>query len=68
MLENQSAIRKDHAFVNLHRLEALGDGVFTFALTLLALDLRLPDIGTTGLAAGLIALAPPAWLSSSWGF
>lgn len=58
MPDNQTANRKDHAFVNLNRLEALGDAVFAFALTLLALDLRLPDIGSTPLAQGLVALAP----------
>lgn len=47
-----------HAFINLSRLEALGDAVFAFALTLLALDLRLPATETSGLADGLIALAP----------
>jgi uncharacterized membrane protein len=58
MPDNQTANPKDHTFVNLHRLEALGDALFAFALTLLALDLRLPDLGTTGLAESLVALGP----------
>ena len=36
--------RKASPIVNLSRLEALGDAVFAFTLTLLALNLRLPAI------------------------
>jgi len=44
--------------VNLHRLEALGDAIFAFALTLLAFDLRLPAIEPDALAQGLLTLLP----------
>ncbi len=47
-----------HSFVNLHRLEAIGDAVFAFSLTLLALDLRIPAPGSGGLAAALVELEP----------
>jgi uncharacterized membrane protein len=51
-------IGKQHRFVNLQRLEALGDAIFAFALTLLALDIRLPEIKPDELAQGILALLP----------
>jgi uncharacterized membrane protein len=42
----------------LSRLEALGDAVLAFALTLLALDLLLPQISTDQLAQGIWAMFP----------
>lgn len=50
--------QRSHGFANLKRLEALGDAIFAFALTLLALDLRLPEIGSSELAQGIQALMP----------
>ena len=47
-----------HRFFNLSRLEALGDAVFAFALTLLALDIRLPPTEPNALAQGILALLP----------
>ena len=47
-----------HPVVTLARLEALGDAIFAFALTLLALDLRLPDVIAGGLASAIGALLP----------
>ena len=44
--------------VNLDRLEALGDAIFAFALTLLALDLRLPELGADQLLPGIVSLLP----------
>jgi uncharacterized membrane protein len=52
------ADRKTSPIVNLSRLEALGDAVFAFALTLLALDLRLPEINVNALPQGILALLP----------
>jgi uncharacterized membrane protein len=49
---------KPHQVVNLSRLEALGDAIFAFALTLLALDIRLPEIAPDALAQGILALLP----------
>jgi uncharacterized membrane protein len=49
---------KLYRVANLSRLEALGDAVFAFALTLLALDIRLPQIASNALAQGLWELLP----------
>jgi len=54
----ENAGRKTSPIVNLSRLEALGDAVFAFALTLLALDLRLPAIEGNSLGQGMLALLP----------
>ena len=47
---------------DLHRLEALSDGVFAFAMTLLAFEIRVPDptsiTSEERLWAALVALAP----------
>jgi uncharacterized membrane protein len=42
----------------LPRLEILGDAIFAFALTLLALDIRLPEIEPHALAQGVLTLLP----------
>ncbi len=44
--------------IKLSRLEALGDAIFGIALTLLALDLRLPEVPPNALAQGILALLP----------
>jgi uncharacterized membrane protein len=44
--------------VNLPRLETLGDAIFAFALTLLALDLRLPDISADAIGPAILGLLP----------
>jgi uncharacterized membrane protein len=54
----ENAGRKKSPIVNLSRLEALGDAVFAFALTLLALDLRLPAVEGNSLGQGMLALLP----------
>ena len=58
----QGTQSKDHAqphdVVNLSRLEALGDAIFGFSLTLLALDLRLPEVQPSALLQGILALLP----------
>src|SRR5512140_3206696 len=53
-----AVIGHPHRFVNMSRLEALGDAIFAFALTLLALDLRLPAIEPSALAQAMLALIP----------
>jgi uncharacterized membrane protein len=47
-----------HRAVNLSRLETLGDAIFGFALTLLALDLRLPEVQPAELLQGILAMLP----------
>jgi uncharacterized membrane protein len=47
-----------HPIASLSRLEALGDAVFAFALTLLALDLRIPEVPADALAHGIQLLIP----------
>ena len=47
-----------HRVVNLSRLEALGDAIFAFALTLLAMDIRVPVIEPNALAQGILSLLP----------
>ena len=52
-----------------HRLEALADGIFAIAMTLLVLDLRIPEATSSGdLATGLAALWPrfATFFISSW--
>jgi hypothetical protein len=50
--------RELRPIVNLSRLEALGSTIFGFALTLLALDLRLPAVQPGQLTQGILALLP----------
>ena len=38
-----------------HRLEALSDGIFAFAMTLLVLDLKIPKVPEAALIQGLLA-------------
>ena len=47
-----------HRIVKLSRLEALGDAIFAFALTLLALEIRLPEILPNQLIQAIIELLP----------
>ena len=55
-----------------HRLEALSDGIYAIALTLLVLELKIPELaeGASDAALGeaLVALVPKAlfWLLSFW--
>jgi uncharacterized membrane protein len=50
--------KKRNRAITLSRLEALGDAIFAFALTLLALDIRLPEIESNALAQGILSLLP----------
>lgn len=60
----------ESSVLSKHRLEALADGIFAIALTLLVLDLRLPalphGVGDAALRQALIGLLPKAmiWLLS----
>jgi uncharacterized membrane protein len=57
-IDIKKANEKSYRVVNLSRLEALGDAIFAFSLTLLALDLRLPEFASAVLAQGILALLP----------
>ena len=57
-IDKRKTNEKPYRVVNLSRLEALGDAIFAFSLTLLALDLRLPETASTALAQGILALLP----------
>jgi uncharacterized membrane protein len=48
-------------YVNLERLTFLVDGVFAITLTLLVLELRLPE-GLVSLPAGLLAMSPRLYI------
>lgn len=49
-------------YVNLERLTFLVDGVFAITMTLLVLELRPPEAGTSSLAEGLLAMAPRLYI------
>jgi uncharacterized membrane protein len=44
--------------VSKQRAEALSDGVFAIVITLLILDIRVPDVDYSQLAAALVAMLP----------
>ena len=49
-------------YVNLERLTFLVDGVFAITMTLLVLELRLPESGAVGLKQSLLAMAPRLYI------
>jgi uncharacterized membrane protein len=57
-IQQENTRSKQHRITNLSRLEALGDAIFAFALTLLALDLRLPEMKADAFAQGVGAILP----------
>jgi uncharacterized membrane protein len=60
----------ERGYLPLHRSEALSDGIYAVAMTLLVIELKLPEAGHMGssaeMADALLALAPKAeaWLIS----
>jgi uncharacterized membrane protein len=62
MTRNQLLISEVTNYVNLERLTFLVDGVFAITVTLLVLELRLPEDGTTNLKEGLLALLPRLYI------
>jgi uncharacterized membrane protein len=55
-------ISESTGYVNLERLTFLVDGVFAITLTLLVLELRPPETGTSELAQGLLAMLPRLYI------
>ena len=50
------------SYVNLERLTFLVDGVFAITMTLLVLELRPPESGTTDLGKSLLAMLPRLYI------
>lgn len=69
-MEPEAATHGD--LVGKHRLEALADGIYAIAVTLLVLELKIPALGDDAtnrqLVAALIEVVPKAltWLLSFW--
>ena len=62
MSDHTSRTDEARPIASLSRLEALGDAVFAFALTLLALDLRIPEVPAAALAHGLQSMIPKLFI------
>lgn len=62
MKKSLSLISETTNYVNLERLTFLVDGVFAITMTLLVLELRLPESGTDGLSQNLLALLPRLYI------
>lgn len=62
MKKIQPLISEVTNYVNLERLTFLVDGVFAITITLLVLELRLPEDGTTNLKEGLLAMLPRLYI------
>jgi uncharacterized membrane protein len=60
-----SAAVHEEGYLPLHRIEALTDGIFAVAMTLLVIELKLPEHGSVesaeALAGALVALLPKAY-------
>ena len=62
MKKNLSIIGESTNYVNLERLTFLVDGVFAITMTLLVLELRLPESGTANLSQSLLAMLPRLYI------
>ena len=51
-------VERDEDGVNFERVVFFSDAVFAIAITLLALEIRLPEVGLDALPQALLALLP----------
>ena len=62
MIKNQPLIGELPNYANLERLTFLVDGVFAITITLLVLELRIPEEGTASLKESLLAMLPRLYI------
>jgi len=62
MKKNLSVINEATNYVNLERLTFLVDGVFAITMTLLVLELRLPESNRESLSQSLLAMLPRLYI------
>ena len=62
MKKNLPLVSEPTNYVNLERLTFLVDGVFAITMTLLVLELRIPEANTTSLSQSLLAMVPRLYI------
>jgi len=62
MKKNLPLVSEPTNYVNLERLVFLVDGVFAITMTLLVLELRIPEANTTNLSQSLLAMVPRLYI------
>jgi hypothetical protein len=60
--KNLSLLSESTGYVNLERLTFLVDGVFAITMTLLVLELRLPESDAASFSQSLIAILPRLYI------